>query len=64
MCFVSFFVPQIGTSLIVTQFQVLNWTPDGQCSNHVTVARLLNEVLSVQLRTGNKPIIVHCRYFK
>ena len=43
-------------------FQVLNWTPDGQCSNLMTITRLLEGVTRNQIKTGNHPIVVHCRW--
>lgn len=46
----------------VTQFHIHNWMPDGQCSNLMTITRLLDEVTRNQIKTGNHPIVVHCRY--
>ena len=45
----------------MTQFQILNWTPDGHCSNYRTITSLLKDVVEVQMKTGNNPILVHCR---
>ena len=47
----------------VTQFHITNWTPDGMCTNLATITDVIEEVDKVQRRTGNQPIVVHCRYF-
>ena len=46
----------------VTQFHITNWTPDGMCTNLATITDVIEEVDKVQRRTGNQPIVVHCRY--
>ena len=46
----------------MTQFHITNWAPDGNCSNIKTVTDAIEEVGKVQRRTGNHPIMVHCRY--
>ena len=45
----------------VTQFHILNWDPDGRCSNLRTITDVIKEATKVQMRTGNYPIVVHCR---
>ena len=45
----------------VTQFHITNWAPDGSCSNLKTVTDVIEEVSKVQRRTGNQPIVMHCR---
>jgi len=44
------------------QFHIVNWGPDGRCSNLKTVTDVIEEVSKVQRRTGNNPIVVHCRW--
>jgi len=46
----------------VSQFHITNWAPDGSCSNLKTVIDVIEEVSKVQRRTGNQPIVIHCRY--
>ena len=43
------------------QFQILNWDPQGRCSNRHTIITVVEGVYKVQRRTDNKPIVVHCR---
>ena len=43
-------------------FHITNWAPDGNCGNLKTVTDVIEEVGKVQRRTGNNPILVHCRY--
>ena len=47
----------------VCQFHITNWAPVGSCSGIKTVIDVILEVTKVQIRTGNKPIVVHCRFF-
>ena len=37
------------------------WSPDGSCSNLLGITEAIAEVTKIQQRTGNHPIIVHCR---
>ena len=46
----------------VTQFHVTNWTEDGVCANLKTVTEVNEEVVKVQRKTGNRPILVHCTW--
>ena len=46
----------------MSQFHITNWASDGSCSNLKTVIDVIEEVSKVQRRTGNRPIVVHCRY--
>ena len=46
----------------VSQFHITNWAPDGSCCNLKTVIDVIEEVSKVQRRTGNQPIVMHCRY--
>ena len=47
----------------VSQFHITNWAPDGSSSNIKTVTDVIDEVIKVQIRTSNKPILIHCRFF-
>jgi len=38
----------------------MNWDPDGHCTNLRTVNDVIGEVVKVQRRTGNHPVLVHC----
>ena len=44
----------------MTQFQITCWTPDGCCSNLKSVTDVIEEMTKVQIRSGNRPIVVHC----
>ena len=44
----------------VTQLQITNWNPKGQCSNLKSIIDVIEEMTKVQIRSGNKPIVVHC----
>ena len=44
----------------VTQFHITCWRPDGHCSNPKSVTDVIEEMTKVQIRSGNKPIVVHC----
>ena len=44
----------------VTQFHITCWRPDGHCSNLKSVTDVIEEMIKVQIRSGNKPIVVHC----
>ncbi len=43
----------------VVQFQMTNWSRDGICSDPKTVMKMIDQLLIVQRRTGNKPILIH-----
>ena len=47
---------QSRETLNVSQFHITNWAPDGSCSNIKTVTDVIDEIIKVQIRTGNKPI--------
>ena len=55
-------IHQTHQSHQVTQFHVTNWSPGGTCSNLKVITDVIEEVAKVQRRTGNNPILVHCRY--
>ncbi|XP_064386166.1 uncharacterized protein LOC135334779 [Halichondria panicea] len=44
----------------LTQFHITNWKSSGKCENLKTVTDVNEEVIKVQRRTGNKPVLVHC----
>ena len=53
---------QSGKAHQVSQFHIVNWNADGRCSNLKTITDVIEEVTKVQMRTGNNPIVVHCRW--
>ena len=53
---------QSGKAHQVSQFHIVNWNADGRCSNLKTMTDVIEEVTKVQMRTGNNPIVVHCRW--
>ena len=44
----------------MTQFHITNWAAGGRCSNLKTIVDVIEEMTKVQIRSGNKPIVVHC----
>ena len=46
----------------VYQIRMTNWSPDGHCSNLTGITDTIAEVTKIQQRTGNHPILVHCRF--
>ena len=44
----------------MTQFHLTCWTPDGRCSNLKSITDVIEEMTKVQIRSGNRPIVVHC----
>ena len=44
----------------MTQFHITNWAADGHCSNLKTIVDVIEAMTKVQMRSGNKPIVVHC----
>ena len=44
----------------VTQFHITCWRPDGHCSNLKSIVDVIEEITKVQIRSGNRPIVVHC----
>ena len=56
-----FIFAQSGSSQEVSQFHITNWAPDGSCSSLKTVIDVIEEMSKVQRRTGNQPIVMHCR---
>ena len=53
---------QSGQEHKVTQFQMSCWTPDGLCTSPPAIMAVIEHVLVIQRRTGNKPIVVHGRW--
>ena len=54
-------LPQSGQEHKVTQFQMSCWTTEGLCTSPPAIMAVLDHVLVIQRRTGNKPIVVHGR---
>ena len=52
---------QSGQDHKVTQFQMSCWTPEGLCTSPPAIMAVIENVLVIQRRTGNKPIVVHGR---
>ena len=52
---------QSGQEHKVTQLQMPSWTPDGLCTSPPAIMAVIEHVLVIQRRTGNKPIVVHGR---
>ena len=46
----------------VVQLHMNNWAPDGTCSNLNTITSVMREMIDIQMKSGNHPIVVHCRY--
>ena len=46
----------------VTQFQMSCWTAEGLCTSPPAIMAVIEQVLVIQRRTGNKPIVVHGRW--
>ena len=52
---------QSGQEHKVTLFQMSCWTADGLCTSPPAIMAVIEQVLVIQRRTGNKPIVVHGR---
>ena len=52
---------QLGQEHKVTQFQMSCWTPEGLCTSPPAIMAVIEHMLVIQRRTGNKPIVVHGR---
>ena len=44
----------------VIQLHITNWTANGQCSSLESIIYVIEEMTKEQMRSGNKPIVVHC----
>ena len=44
----------------MTQFHITCWSRDGRCSNLKSITDVIEEMTKVQIRSGNRPIVVHC----
>ena len=53
---------QSGQEHKVTQFQMSCWTPEGLCTTLPAIMAVIEHVLVIQRRTGNKPIVDHGRW--
>ena len=49
-------------SRVVHHFQFTTWPENGAPEEGAGMIDLIGQVLRVQQQTGDKPIIVHCRY--
>ena len=61
LCIQSTTDPNQFTHHEVTQFHILNWNVQGKCSEVLTITNVIEEMYRVQRRTGNNPVVVHCR---
>ncbi len=52
---------QSGQAHSVTQIHIPCWTPEGLCANAQAIISVTELVEDIQMRTGNKPIVVHGR---
>ena len=52
---------QLGKAHQVIQLHMTNWAPDGRCSNLTSIVDAIGEMSKIQRRTGNHPILIHCR---
>ena len=61
-----FFVASMQTQKAhqLTQFHITNWNSSGKCENFKAVTDVNEEVIKVQRRTGNNPVLVHCKYVR
>jgi len=55
------FILQSGQVHKVTQFQMSCWTPEGLCTSPHAIIDIIEQVLVIQRKTGNRPIVVHGR---
>ena len=46
----------------MTQLHVTNWKANGQYSYLKSVTDVIEEMTKEQMRSGNKPTVVHCSY--
>ena len=44
----------------VTQLHITNWESNGRCSSLLTIIYVIEEMTKEQIKSGNKPIVVHC----
>ena len=51
-----------STSNTVTQIQYLKWTEDSVPTITSPVLEIANMVQNIQIGSGNKPIVVMCKY--
>ena len=60
-CTLNFCLQQTSDVHEVVQLHMLNWSPDGSCSNLNTITCVIREMIDIQMKTGNHSIVVHCR---
>ena len=44
----------------MTQLHITSWIANGHCSNLKSITDVIEEMTKEQMRSGNKPIVVHC----
>jgi protein tyrosine phosphatase len=54
--------PSCPASFTVTQFQYMNWPEDSVPQSTTGILEVANLVQKVQMSSGNKAIVVMCRY--
>ena len=59
--FLNFCLQQTSDVHEVVQLHMLNWSPDGSCSNLNTITSVIREMIDIQMKTGNHSTVVHCR---
>jgi len=52
---------QSGQVHKMTQFQMSCWTPEDLCTSPRAIVDIIEQVLVIQRRTGNRPVVVHGR---
>jgi len=56
------FLLQSNVTHQVTQFHMHSWGPHKSPASNAGILAMIEEIQKVQRSTGNKPIVVHCRY--
>ena len=44
----------------IFQYHITGWSVDGHCSNLKSITDVIEDLTKVQMRTSNKPTVVHC----
>ena len=44
----------------IIQYHITGWSVDGHCSNLKSITDVIEDLTKVQMRTSNKPTVVHC----
>ena len=56
------FVQSEDKVAVVTQLHYTEWPEHGSPANIASVMELLDTLSRTQISTGNKPVVVHCKY--